>query len=340
MNAEKSESVEVKHDPDEGGAAQGDSVVARLIDLRARLKGIGDALTSRHHTAESQSVEVEAPSDGTEELANLERRMAELGVATQAVVDEIRERPAYDPGDVQGLIDKLDAWRREKTQADRPAVASKTRPVDRLSEAEHLATFARIQDELGELTEAVSTRDRSGLDLAGLQQRLAEVGEMLASMNGISAATPNADVGAQADPAQDAAGAFDALQSALGALVEQAGSIAPAEKERPVATAGDTPGPQRISAEAAKPSGNAFLRRPARSSGDAGAETASPAAASAALAAMIDKKQEGVAADAQLKSTGLTSADASPADGSSRIGRFFGWRKAKAAIVTSKTPEY
>ncbi len=350
MTVEKSETFEAKRKPDEEPAAQaqGASVIARLIDLRMRLKGIGDALAGGQLSVEApatvpnignQPSEVDAPRNPAEELANLEKRMDKLGVATQAVVDEIHERPAFDPGDVRGLIDKLDAWRRARTQSDWSPVANKAtaiaRPLDRLPEAGRLEKVARIQNELRELTDIAASQNLSGLDLVGLRMRLAEVGEMLAALNGASVVKSNAAVVAHAsDPAEKATDAFDALQSALAGLVEEATAIEPAAKELPIATGGDTPGPQRISAKTVQPSGNAFLRRPSCGSGDTGSQMASrapPRTVSAALVAMIEQKPEGVVADPGP--TIPSSADATHTYPPSGIGRLVGWRKAKAAVV-------
>jgi hypothetical protein len=114
-------------------------------------------------------------------MANLERRLSEIGTATKAAVDEIRGRPAYDPADVRNLLQRIEAWRSEKPSSVSPVVGIKldaiARQVDQLSKSDHKAALAKIQEGLSQLTGIVSKQNAnlSGLDLVGLQDRLAKI---------------------------------------------------------------------------------------------------------------------------------------------------------------------
>jgi len=131
--------------------------------------------------------EVADRSDRSQEMANLERRLSEIGAATKAAVDEIRERPAYDPADVRNLLHRIEAWRSEKPSSVSPVVGIKldsiARQVDQLSKSDHKAALAKIQEGLGQLTGIVSAQNAnlSGLDLVGLQNRLARICDELSA---------------------------------------------------------------------------------------------------------------------------------------------------------------
>lgn len=120
-------------------------------------------------------------SGRSEDLVNLEKRLSEIGAATQAVVTEMRERPAYDPTDVRTLLERIESWRSEKPSSDLPEVGAKldaiARQVDQLSSSEQTSALSKIQEGLSALTGAVSAQATgiSGLDLAGLHHRISRL---------------------------------------------------------------------------------------------------------------------------------------------------------------------
>jgi hypothetical protein len=225
-------------------------------------------------------------------MANLERHLSEIGAATRAAVEEIRERPAYDPTDVRALLQRIETWRGDKPSSDLPGIDIKldaiARQVEQLSKSDHRMALAKIQEGLGELIGIVSAQNTnlSGLDLAGLQNRLAEICDVLSTNQGdrrVGANTlPSINAGfgdsheddeddklakqlavrfaPQGEPRRvvqtdeepetdDVSGAFDALQEALEALVGQIPFV-----ERTWESGGRSPGPQEDRAAVASPS--------------------------------------------------------------------------------------
>ena len=167
----------------------------QLSAVRARIERLPttDSMTGlerRIRDVSERLGEVVDRSDRSQEMANLERRLSEIGAATKAAVDEIRGRPAYDPADVRNLLQRIETWRSEKPSSVSPVVGIKldaiARQVDQLSKADHKAALVKIQEGLSQLTGVVSAQNAnlSGLDLAGLQDRLAKICDELSVEQG------------------------------------------------------------------------------------------------------------------------------------------------------------
>jgi hypothetical protein len=173
-------------------AAAPERVWEQLSTVRARIERLPTidnmaALERRIREVSEQLGEVAERSDRSQDMASLEKRLSEIGAATKAAVDEIRERPAYDPADIRALLQRIEAWRAEKPSSASPSVAIKVdaiaRQVDRLSKSDHMAALAKIQERLSQLTGIVSAQNASlsGLDLVGMQDRLAKICDELSA---------------------------------------------------------------------------------------------------------------------------------------------------------------
>jgi hypothetical protein len=99
----------------------------QIATVRARIERLPTidnitGLEKRIHKVSGQVGDVVDQSDRSEDMANLERHLSEIGAATRAAVEEIRERPAYDPTDVRALLQRIETWRGEKPASDLPDV--------------------------------------------------------------------------------------------------------------------------------------------------------------------------------------------------------------------------
>ncbi len=173
-------------------AAAPDGAWDQISAVRSQIERLPTAetmedLEKRIHAVSEQLGDVVNRREHSERLANLERRLLDVGMSTKVAVEEIRERPAYDPADIHTLLQRVESWRREKPQSDLPGVGAKldtiARQVDQLSNSNNKATLTQIQERLGEISSLVSAQSAkfSGLDLAGLQSQLTRICDELAT---------------------------------------------------------------------------------------------------------------------------------------------------------------
>jgi len=394
-----------------------DKVWDQIATVRARIDRLPTVdkiagLDRRIHEVSERLGAVAEAGDRSGDFANLERRLSDMGASTKAALDEIRERPAYDPTDVRALLERIEAWRREKPASDVPAVGTKldtiARKVDQLSRSEHTAALTKIQQGLRELTGVVSAQNSnlSGLDLPGLQRRLARICDELADVRDDSVTVdddlpaepvaameprplgpafrahqeededqelakrlairfapegrPNrdgdrgpSDVAGTAS--EDVTGAFDAVQTALEALVGQIPFIertwdgvsrsAGPDKAAPPPTVAANKSSDWLAAASEprdRPAANELLRSPARKPGGPVAPSASRAAATAVSSAAADTEAHSAPAGSGQPETDVSQYRPSTnyADAAHRIGRYSTWRKAKVAVVAANPPKY
>jgi hypothetical protein len=163
--------------------------IAAVPDRLARLPTLDNiaGLEQRIDAVSERLGAVSERGDRSEALAGLEQRLSEIAATTRAAVEEIRERPAYDPSDVRTLLERIERWRSEKPPSELPGVGSKldaiADKVEQLSRSDNVAALSTIQEQLSDLAGTVSAQSAnlSGLDLVGLQERLGRIYEELAT---------------------------------------------------------------------------------------------------------------------------------------------------------------
>jgi hypothetical protein len=168
-----------------------DGLWDQIATVRSRIERLPTSekiagLERRVRDVSEQLGEVVNRRDVSEDLVTLEKRLLEMGSATRAAVEEIRERPAYNPADVRALLQRVEAWRQDRPSPDLPAVGVKldsiARQVEQLSKSEQTSTLAKIQERLGEIASLISSQSvkLSGLNLSSLQTKLTRICDELA----------------------------------------------------------------------------------------------------------------------------------------------------------------